>query len=300
MWCMVTTSTCSSSPHLHQQPPQQRPRARSNAAAPPPPPLAAPLPPPPPAPANPPAAASLPRPPLSPAPPPLYRLEPRPQRFVPPHDLRDTPLQRLHLQLSPQPHHRRYVVGPRPGSSCSMNHNRCCAYDSGSRPPAAHGLGTAPPSAAQASTPARRSGDDRRQASARALGPAARSRCSGPPRGSASPATLGCSNNARNGSSTGKVSRTRDTIWVASSECPPSSKKFSCPPTSPQSAAPPARSPPAVPPPASPPPQTLLRLLTRLRRRQPPPIHFPIGRQRQLLQPHEHRRHHVLRQPALR
>ena len=48
---------------------------------------------------------------------------------------------------------------------------------------------------------------------------------------SARPATVGCSNKLRNGNSTPNASRTRDMTCVASSECPPNSKKLSCTPT---------------------------------------------------------------------
>ena len=48
----------------------------------------------------------------------------------------------------------------------------------------------------------------------------------------ASPATVGASKIARSGDSTPRLSRTRETIWVASSEWPPRSKKSSWTPTS--------------------------------------------------------------------
>src|ERR1044072_7197862 len=125
----------------------------------------------------------------------------------------------------------------------------------------------------------------------------------------ASACTVGCSNRIRTGASTPNASRTRDITCVASSECPPSAKKLSYTPTCstrsttaqipastssagvrgatyappnsarPHSAAPPLRAP-------------------QPRRRQRPPVHLPVRRQRQLLQLHYHLRHHVTRQPA--
>ena len=56
--------------------------------------------------------------------------------------------------------------------------------------------------------------------------PARRRRCAPP-----SPATVGASNRARNSSSTPRFSRTRAITRVASSECPPRSKKLSWTPT---------------------------------------------------------------------
>ncbi len=48
---------------------------------------------------------------------------------------------------------------------------------------------------------------------------------------SASPARVGASNRVRSGTSAPNASRMRETTRVASSECPPTSKKLSCAPT---------------------------------------------------------------------
>ncbi|GMT99729.1 hypothetical protein KH5H1_38490 [Corallococcus caeni] len=90
-------------------------------------------------------------------------------------------------------------------SSREMNHSRCCANDCGSQPSRRPGI----------------SGRDwirllsNRSASMRA----------------ARLVTVGASNRARTDSSTWNVSRSREATCVASSECPPSSKKESCVPT---------------------------------------------------------------------
>ncbi|GAA2158907.1 hypothetical protein GCM10009727_70170 [Actinomadura napierensis] len=90
-----------------------------------------------------------------------------------------------------------------PGSSRSRNHNRCCANDNGNRR-SCRSTGTIggadPPGDAPATT-------------------------------AASPATVGWSNNSDNGTSTPSTPRIREITCVASSECPPSSKKLSSTPT---------------------------------------------------------------------
>ncbi len=55
--------------------------------------------------------------------------------------------------------------------------------------------------------------------------------CCNSPITCANSATVGAANNLRNGSSTLKLVRMRDSSCVASSECPPNSKKLSCIPT---------------------------------------------------------------------
>ena len=84
--------------------------------------------------------------------------------------------------------------------NCSRNHSRCCANDSGTR-----------------------SGRGTRTSGGRAA-PAPSSTW-------ARPAGVGFSNTARTASSTPSTTRTRDTSRVASSECPPRSKKLSSTPT---------------------------------------------------------------------
>src|SRR5579884_1634281 len=88
-----------------------------------------------------------------------------------------------------------------------MNHNRSCANDSAS----SSSLDTL--SIAPALTPA----------------PAPALCCSSILL--LNPATVGLSNTHLSGTSALNACRTRDTICVASSECPPSSKKFSSTPT---------------------------------------------------------------------
>ena len=84
--------------------------------------------------------------------------------------------------------------------NCSRNHSRCCANDSGSR--SGRGIRTSGGRAAAA-----------------------------PSSTWARPAGVGCSNTARTASSAPSTARTRDTSRVASSECPPRSKKLSSTPT---------------------------------------------------------------------
>ncbi len=86
-----------------------------------------------------------------------------------------------------------------PGWNWSRNHRRCCAKDSGSGP--VRGTGTSAGAV---------SGWEAPVASMR----------------SARAATVGASKKARRGSSTPSWERMREMTCVASSECPPSSKKF--------------------------------------------------------------------------
>ena len=96
------------------------------------------------------------------------------------------------------------LYAPIPGSNCSMNHSRCCASESGIAAPAS-----------------------RLSALARTAAPIpCRDRIS-----SHRPATVGFPKIVRNGTSTPRLVRTRDTTCVASSEWPPNSKKLSSMPT---------------------------------------------------------------------
>ena len=114
------------------------------------------------------------------------------------------------------------------------------------------------------------------------------------------PATVGASNRARSGISTPNASRSRETTWVASSEWPPRSKKLSwtptrsSPSTSPQIAAttllgrgPRARS------------RRAVAAATGLGRGQGAAVDLAVGRQRQRLEHDERRRDHVLGQRCL-
>ena len=110
----------------------------------------------------------------------------------------------------------------------------------------------------------------------------------------ASASTVGASNRLRIASSTSRVARMRLISRVASSECPPSSKKLSSMPTrsTPQHLG------------EQPAQDLLLRRARRtarrrgvqLRRRQRAAVELAVRRQRQPLQHHERRRHHVVRQ----
>ncbi len=84
--------------------------------------------------------------------------------------------------------------------NCSRNHSRCCANDNGSRSGRGTGTSGGLAASAPATTPASNAG-------------------------------VGFSNTARTGSSTPSTTRIRDTSRVASSECPPRSKKLSSTPT---------------------------------------------------------------------
>ena len=131
--------------------------------------------------------------------------EDRPQRLVPADDLAQRALQRRLVQRAAQAPGHGDVVGR--------------------RSPAPAGRGTR-------AAPARRRAAARPCAppAPRAAAPAA-PRGASPPPARASPATVGPSNSARSGSSTPNTSRMRETTRVASSECPPSSKKLSSTPT---------------------------------------------------------------------
>ena len=109
--------------------------------------------------------------------------------------------------------------------------------------------------------------------------------------------TVGCSNSMRNGSSRPRAERTRLTTRVASSECPPKLEEAVSDAE--------ARNPQHLFPDLA---QPALQLRARrhvaaapvvplLRRRQGTAVHLAVRGQRQRLEPHEHRRHHVLRQP---
>ena len=100
---------------------------------------------------------------------------------------------------------------------------------------------------------------------------------------------VGASKTLRTGSSRPKVSRTRDTSWVASSECPPRAKKSAAAPARSTRRRPAARptgasstsssacaAPRRTPPPSSPP--------AAVRRRQGPAVHLAAGGVRQLRQ----------------
>ena len=96
------------------------------------------------------------------------------------------------------------LYAPLSGSISCKNHNRCCAYDSGSSlsrgTAASTGPNSCPPPLCRFTR-------------------------------SANPATVGALKNARNGSSTPNAVRTRTITCVAKSEWPPSSKKFCSTPT---------------------------------------------------------------------
>ena len=149
-----------------------------------------------------------------------------------------------------------------------MNQSRSCANDSGSAPVRSTGT------------------------TAGSIGSSARRISSTRP---ASSATVGPSNSARSGSSTPNTARMRETTRVASSECPPSSKKLSSTPTrssrSTSAQIPASTSSTGV-------RGATYRVRRRrvLRRRQRLAVQLPVRRQRQRLQHHERRRHHVLRQ----
>ena len=91
-----------------------------------------------------------------------------------------------------------------PGSRRSRNQSRSCANDSGRAP-----VRTTGTTGGSTGNPAPRISSTR----------------------PASSATVGPSNSARSGTSTPNTCRTRETTRVASSECPPSSKKLSVTPT---------------------------------------------------------------------
>ena len=82
-----------------------------------------------------------------------------------------------------------------------------------------------------AEEPQRRCANDNGTTSGRARPPTRHGPYPRPASRVASPATVGASNNARNGTSTPSTVRMRLTSRVASSECPPSSKKLSSTPT---------------------------------------------------------------------
>src|SRR5208282_5244590 len=112
---------------------------------------------------------------------------------------------------------------------------------------------------------------------------------------SARPATVGTSNKRRNGMSTWKASRIRETAWVAKSEWPPRSKKLSWMPTRPRS-----RTWAQIPTSSS---SVGVRGATnvlsssgRVRCRQCPAVDLPVGQQRQGIQQHEDRWHHLIGQ----
>ena len=115
-----------------------------------------------------------------------------------------------------------------------------------------------------------------------------------PPRRLTSAATVGASNRLRIASSTSSAERMRLISRVASSEWPPSSKKLSSMPTrsSPSTSANSAHSISSCGVRGS--RRTCAGV--RLRRRQRPAVELAVGRQRQPVQHHERRRHHVVRQ----
>ena len=88
--------------------------------------------------------------------------------------------------------------------SCSRNHSRSWANDSGDSP----SRGNARSGGAAGSPPVRADSTNR-----------------------ASAATVGASNSSRSATSTWKASRSREETFVASSECPPRAKKLSSLPT---------------------------------------------------------------------
>src|SRR6185437_187613 len=122
--------------------------------------------------------------------------------------LRSAPLSNTPFSLTPNG----MLYAPLPGSICSINHNRCCAYD---------GTTSRSPPASSPSTLLRFSSKP-----ATAFPHLALSRTR-----SANSATVGDSNNTCTPSSTPNTFRTRDITCVANSECPPSSKKLSSSPT---------------------------------------------------------------------
>ena len=126
-----------------------------------------------------------------------------------------------------------------------------------------------------------------------------------PARGSISaarPATVGGSKSARSGSSTPKAWRTRDTTWVARSECPPSAKKSSSAPTrsTPRTS---AQIPRAAPrPPSAAAPTSRPRRRCRGLAADPASARrstLPLAVSGRAVEEDEGRGHHVLRQPAL-
>ena len=136
----------------------------------------------------------------------------------------------------------------------------------------------------------RRRGPPARSAEA----PRARRRLDAPAR---SPPARGGSNSSPSATSTPSTCRTREITRTASSEWPPSSKKWSRRPT---------RSTPSTSAQIS--ASACLRLAHRrlvaarrvrvaLRRGERPAVQLAVRRERQRLQPHVRRRHHVLRQP---
>ncbi len=115
------------------------------------------------------------------------------------------PLQRRDIQRPPQPHRRRQVIGrPQPRS----------APETTAAPAQTTAQAAADAAAPQAPAPPSRALPPRRR---HPLRQARR--------------TVGASNRARSGSSTPKRSRTRAITRIASSECPPRSKKLSWTPT---------------------------------------------------------------------
>ena len=114
-------------------------------------------------------------------------------------------LQRFNIQLPFQPHCSRNVVGHTPGSNWSRNHKRCCACDSGNCCSATPAPAAAPSLSLRHAVP---------------LQPA---RPNPPPSGAqTTPATA----------TPLQTPRALATLnCVASSECPPNSKKLSCTPT---------------------------------------------------------------------
>ena len=180
----------------------------------------------------------------------------------------------------PAPRGRASPRAAPPAGSCSTYRRRRCR-----RPPAAPGTTAA---AAHRTAGSRQAAAHRHQ---RRHAPRAASDDSR----AASAATLGASNRLRIGTSTPSAARIRLISRVASSECPPSSKKLSSTPTrsTPQHLGKQRAQ------------DRLLRrprrhdahaTATKLRRRQRPAVELAVRRQRQPLQHHERRRHHVVRQ----
>ena len=181
-----------------------------------------------------------------------------------------------------------------------MNHSRRWAKESGAAPSrgtaTSGGGAAAAPTAGAPAAPSVASAATVASAAPRTASPRSAAAASSPSTRRARPATVGVSNTARTSSSTPSSSRTRDATWVASSEWPPRREEVvvDTHPGHAEQLLPGRR-------------QALLDLAARrhvlgdgeLRRRQRPAVQLAGRGERQLVEEHPRRGHHVGRQPLL-